>query len=323
MPHWGTGGRASREPRSHSPLFPAFSSAIVINSPNSDTRNRVPAGDWEILRMNKARLKHLLIGEFSVRRCIRSFLLIYACVMAYAFLVSNRMIFPARPATYKDSAEISKLKTEDGIAISAIYLQNPAAPYTVLYSHGNAEDLAEIQPFLAEYHRRGYSILAYDYHGYGTSGGRPTEANAYRDIKAAYDFLIHEKHVPANRLVLHGRSVGTGPALQLASESPVAGLISESGFVSAFRVLTHIRLLPFDRFPNLRRIQHVSCPILLIHGEADTTIPIWHSQQLFAAAPSPKYSCWVPDATHDDLPWSGEAYWNSIKSFNATLTNRP
>ncbi len=232
------------------------------------------------------------------------------------------MIFPARPSSYEDSADIIKLRADDGVTVSAIYLVNPDARFTILYSHGNAEDLGELRPYLDEYQQRGYSILAYDYHGYGTSGGRPTEANAYRDVRAAYDFLVREKGIPADRIIAHGRSVGSGPAIWLAAESPVAGLIVESGFVSAFRVLTHVPLLPFDRFPNLRRIERVRCPTLFIHGTADTTIPIWHGQRLFAAANEAKSCNWVEGADHNDLAWSGEVYWTGIDRFVASLNGR-
>lgn len=272
--------------------------------------------------MNKERLKRLLVGKFSLRRCIRALVLVYLCVAAYVFLVSNRMIFPAQTATYTDSQDIVKIATRDGVLLSAIHLVNTNAPFTVLYSHGNAEDLGDLRPVLEQYRRHGFSILAYDYQGYGTSEGRPTEANTYQDIEAVYRYLTETKHIPADCIVAHGRSVGAGPATYLAMQKPLAGLILESPFVSAFRVVSPVPLLPFDRFPNLRRIRRVTCPVLILHGTADTTIPIWHGKRLFAAANQPKQCQWIEGAGHDDICWSGDRYWGGILSFADTLARQ-
>src|SRR5690606_30461216 len=95
------------------------------------------------------------------------------------------------------------------------------------------------------------------------------------------------------RIILLGRSVGAGPATQLAAREPVGGLVVESAFTSAFRVLTRVRLLPFDRFDNLKHIRHARCPVLVIHGAEDDIIPPSHGRRLFAAAPEPRAHYWI------------------------------
>ncbi|HAX79930.1 MAG TPA: hypothetical protein DCY88_29865 [Cyanobacteria bacterium UBA11372] len=90
------------------------------------------------------------------------------------------MIFLPQPSTYEDTQDIIKLTTANGVSISAIYLPNPKAKYTILYSHGNAEDLGYGLPMLKELRDIGFSVFAYDYQGYGTSRGTPSEANAYQ-----------------------------------------------------------------------------------------------------------------------------------------------
>ena len=94
---------------------------------------------------------------------------------------------------------------------------------------------------------------------------------------------------------------GGGPALELADRYPVGGLVVESSFTSIFRTVTRIPIYPVDKFNNIRNIQRVNCPVLVIHGTEDEVIPFWHGEALFAAAPSPKQSLWVEGAGHNDL----------------------
>ena len=112
----------------------------------------------------------------------------------------------------------------------------------------------------------GFSVFAYDYHGYGTSGGKATEQNAYEDIDAAYNYLTQVLKVPPDRIIAHGRSLGGAVAIDLASRKPLGGLVVESSFVSAFRVVTGYRIFPFDKFRNADKIRQVRCPVLIIHG---------------------------------------------------------
>ncbi|MBD1899174.1 MULTISPECIES: alpha/beta hydrolase [Cyanophyceae] len=253
--------------------------------------------------MDKKKLKRLLFGEFSVKRLMRSAIFIYAFLCFYAYFFSDRMIFVPQPSSYRDSNEILKLTTADGVQISAAYLPNPNATYTILYSHGNAEDLFDVLSVRQGLRDMGFAVFAYDYRGYGTSQGTPTERNSYRDIDAAYTYLTQQLGVPPNRIIAYGRSVGSGPAVDLASRQPLAGLIVESAFVTAFRVLTRIPIVPFDRFRNLDKIKKVRCPVLVMHGRRDEVIPFWHGEQLFAAANEPKRFLWVDEAGHNDFGW--------------------
>jgi fermentation-respiration switch protein FrsA (DUF1100 family) len=159
-------------------------------------------------------------------------------------------------------------------------------------------------------------VFAYDYQGYGTSEGKPSERHAYADEDAAYNFLVHSMHIQPNRIIPFGRSVGGGPAADLASRRPVAGLILESAFTSAFRVITRVSVLPFDRFDNLRKIKSVHCPVLIIQGTRDSVINTSHGRELFAAANEPKQALWVQGADHNDVAFVGGArYSDSLKEF--------
>ncbi|MEQ9550896.1 MAG: alpha/beta hydrolase [Coleofasciculus sp. G3-WIS-01] len=134
--------------------------------------------------------------------------------------------------------------------------------------------------------------------------------------RGSVNYLKEQLGVPPEQIIAYGRSVGGGSAVDLAARHPLAGLILESSFTSAFRVVLPIPILPFDKFPNLDKITQVNCPVLVIHGTADGTIPLSHGKRLFAAAPEPKRSFWVEGASHNDLFWvAGEQYGKTLQEF--------
>jgi fermentation-respiration switch protein FrsA (DUF1100 family) len=269
---------------------------------------------------SKFSMRKLLIGDFSLKRFSCSTILIYGCLALYAYFGAERIIFQPQKASYSDSQEILKLKTQDGIHISALYLPNAKATYTILYSHGNAEDLGDLKPMLEDLNALGFSVFSYDYHGYGTSRGEPSEKNAYQDINAAYAYLTEHLKIPPNRIILYGRSVGGGPTVDLASRQKVAGLVLESSFVTAFRVLTRIPIVPFDQFSNNRKLLKVYCPTLIMHGKKDRVIPFHHGEKLFAMANEPKRCLWVDKANHDNLPWiAGDLYAKTLRQFTESI----
>lgn len=252
--------------------------------------------------------------------------LLYAVFAAFAWFASDRMIFlPPTPPSYTPTRlPIVLVPGENGASIATLYLPNPSARLTVLYSHGNAEDLGHVAPLLEEYRRAGFAVLAFDYRGYGAStGGPPTAHGATRDMEAVYHHAVSTLGIPPSRIVLHGRSVGSGPATELAARLPIAGLVIESGFVSAFRVMTRVSLLPFDRFHNLRHVRNVRCPVLVIHGREDEVIPWSHGQRLFDAANEPKTALWVDGAHHNDvLLVAAPRYWAALQAFGESVAAR-
>lgn len=250
---------------------------------------------------------------------------IYAAVCLIAFLVADRMIFLPPPSSYRDTGEILKVTSAPGVELSAVHLVNPAAEYTILYSHGNAEDLGLIAPLLGRLRDWGFSVFAYDYRGYGTSGGTPSERAAYADVDAAFAYLTGTLGVPAGRIIAYGRSVGSGPAVDLARRERLAGLVVESGFSTAFRVMTRVPLLPFDKFRNIDKIPRVQCPVLVMHGQEDEIIPLAHGRKLFDAAPDPKRFLWVPGAGHNDFTLvAGERQGQALRDFAALIArSRP
>jgi fermentation-respiration switch protein FrsA (DUF1100 family) len=247
----------------------------------------------------------------------------YVVLVFVASFLSDRMIFQPQNSSYKDTPDFLKLTSADGTRITAVYLPNPAATYTLLFSHGNAEDIGDNLQFFLQLRAAGFAVFAYDYHGYGTSGGTPSEKAIYADVDAAYEYLTSALKVPPERIISFGRSVGTGAAVDLAARKPVAGLIVQSGFTTAFRVLTKVPLVPFDKFRNIDKIQRVRCPILFMHGRADEVIPFSHGLQLYERAKGSKMSLWVDGAHHNDFELiAGKRYFSALQEFAAALESK-
>ena len=253
-------------------------------------------------------------------KAVRILLIVYAVSFVGAWLLVPHLLFLPGPASYPATLPGLVRIPVDGDSIAAVWRPNPAARYAVLYSHGNAEDLGDDLPFLRQLHDAGFSVLAYDYRGYGRSTGTASERNAGRDIAAAYTYLTHTLGIASSRVIVHGRSLGGGPSVLLASHEPVAGLVVESSFTSALGVSPWGRLFPYDWFRSLRRLRDVRAPILVIHGTADEVIPFANGQALFAAAPEPKQSLWVAGAGHNDLvDVAGDEYWAALHRFADSL----
>lgn len=247
---------------------------------------------------------------------------IYLLLAGLAWWYAERIIFQPHTPGYAVANGISLVPVAGADSIAVLWLPNPAARYTILYSHGNAEDLGDLRGFLQELRAAGFSVLAYDYRGYGASARRvPTERGAYEDLAAAYAYLTGPLGVPAERVILHGRSLGGGITSHLASRRPAAGVILESTFVSAFRVAIPRPIFPFDRFATGGRLRAVHAPVLVIHGTRDEVVPYWHGQALLAAANPPRAHLWVEGAGHNDLVYvAGDRYWRTLREFAAALS---
>jgi len=264
----------------------------------------------------------------TMRRVLQTVLLLIVAVwLALALLAvfSDRLIFHPQSSTYRDAdlaqqgAQVFKLRSGDK-TITAAYLPNAQARYTLLFSHGNAEDLGDDLPLLKAFRSAGYGVFAYDYRGYGTSEGTASEKAVYQDVTAAYDYLTRTLSVPPERVISFGRSLGSAAAIELAATRPVAGLIVEAPFLSAFRVITRVQLLPWDKFENARKMRHIRQPVLVIHGRNDGIVPFWHGQRIYDLASQPKRSLWIDRAGHNDVLFvAQQQYFDALRDFGPWL----
>lgn len=252
-------------------------------------------------------------------RLVALFVGLYVFVCVFAHYYGQRTLFRHVPPNYSLGPDYLELPAPDGVTLAARYWPNPEAKFTVLYFHGNGEELGGVSSYIAGYVRAGFAVFAYDYRGYGHSGGVPSESASYADAKLALDWL-RDNGTPPERVIAYGYSLGSGSAVELARTAPLAGLILESAFVSAYRVMTRRPLLLGDKFQNERKMPEVWCPVLLLHGTADTVIPPWHSEALFAVANEPKRLLIVPGAGHGGVEATlGDRFAATLQEFAATL----
>ena len=276
--------------------------------------------------MENGILRYLLWDNWLVKYLLYPILVGYLLVMCAIIFFSGKLLFPSTSngSSYQDTSEIIKLPTFDGVKISAKYLPNEGASYAILYSHGNGEDLGGIDKSIRRFNQMGFVVVAYDYHGYGTSGGAATEKSTYYDIDAAYAYMRNELNIPADRIILYGFSLGGAPSVDLAARKPIAGLILESTFTSAFSLFIDLPGMPLDKFENLKKIKGVHCPVLVIHGRADRTIPIKQGEMLYQAANEPKLYLWVEEAGHNDVQKIAEdEYWRKVGEFMQLVIQNP
>ena len=240
--------------------------------------------------------------------------LAYAFTVAGLYFVQRSLLyFPDRatpdPARYGLADEITPIayRTDDGLLLSAWY--RPAARAdraTIVYFHGNAGHHGDRGPVVRYLWEAGYGVLLAGYRGYGGNPSTPSEAGLSADARAAVGWLT-EQDVSPGCLVLYGESLGSGVAVRLASETPVAAVLLESPFSSVADVgqaqypIFPVKLLLRDRFDSLSRIAGIGAPLLVMHGEADRTVPIRFGRRLFDAAVEPKQAWWVPAGGHVDL----------------------
>jgi len=176
----------------------------------------------------------------------------------------------------------------------------------LVYLHGNAGSLAHRASKVWPYLDRGWGVLLVAWRGYSGNPGRPTEEGLYRDGRAAVGFLDRQGIAP-NRIVLYGESLGSGVAVQLATERTPGALVLEAPFSSlvdagaAHYPIFPVRWVVRDRFDSLAKIGAARAPVLVMHGERDQVVPVGLGRRLLDAAREPKQGVFVPQAGHNDL----------------------
>lgn len=270
------------------------------------------------------------------QRVIRLVLFLVLAAVALKVLVwwlEPRMaFFPTRgvqdtPAAAGLAFADLRLSTADGETLHAWWLEHPAPRAQVVFFHGNGGNLSLWLDVPVDLRRKGFSVLAVDYRGYGASTGSPSERGLYRDADAALSTLAGRLRRPGVPVVYWGRSIGAPVAAYAASVSAPDALILESPFpdvaalVSGNPVLKVMSLFSSYRFPTAEFLDRYRGPLLVIHGDADSIIPFAAGRKVFDTAPSPqKTFAAIPGADHNDLHVANpDAYWPAIDAFIASL----
>lgn len=156
------------------------------------------------------------------------------------------------------------------------------------------------------------SVFVYDYAGYGIATSKATEANCYSDIRAAYTYLVSERRISPKRILLFGRSLGSGPTIDLAATlgAQLGGVVLIGGLTSCVRIVFQSvpSTLKFDMFANIDKIHRISVPVFCVHGMVDHVVPFEHGVELSQRAKYPLEPLWVRDAGHNNLESSRFQY---------------
>jgi fermentation-respiration switch protein FrsA (DUF1100 family) len=228
---------------------------------------------------------------------------IYVFLAVFLYLYQNRMVFlpdmPGRAltATPRDAGfgfEDVLIASSDGVQLHGWFVPAEQSKATVLFLHGNAGNISHRLDSIAIFHELGLDTLIIDYRGYGQSKGTPGEQGTYLDAQAAWDYLVHDRGIAPERIVIFGRSLGGAVAAWLAAEHTAAAVVIESCFSSALDMARRIypfmpvRLITRLKYPVIEYVGQLKTPLLVIHSHDDEIMPFFMGQALFEAAAEPK-----------------------------------
>jgi pimeloyl-ACP methyl ester carboxylesterase len=220
---------------------------------------------------------------------------------------------------------------EDVVLGYRLYAHDPGSPIILLF-HGNGEVAPDYDDIAPLYHHAGASLMVVDYRGYGWSTGQPLTSTLLPDVEAVYQCLpgvFTEAALAGSPLIVMGRSLGSACAIELASRHPGAlkGIIIESGFAHVVPLLTRLGLPMIDRvrvpdpINNIGKMTLTTLPLLVIHGEDDSLIPVEEGQALHDASPATlKTIKRIRGAGHNDLLYYAEEYFAAVEEFIVAVT---
>jgi fermentation-respiration switch protein FrsA (DUF1100 family) len=247
--------------------------------------------------------------------------------------VERRLVFqPSEFPAELDGKEIPfenvEFESADKTKLHGWFADHPDPVAVALFCHGNAGNIASRGNSLAILNQRHrLAVMAFDYRGYGKSEGKPSERGILADARAARAWLAKRKGIAEEDIVLMGRSMGGGVAVDLAANDGARGLVLASTFSSFPAVAKNAMpylpasLLMTQRFDSLSKIHNYPGPLLQSHGDADELIPIDQAKALFDAAPGPKQFLVIPNGRHNDP--QTEAYRTALDAFLRDLESQP
>lgn len=241
-----------------------------------------------------------------IRKILRKILIAYLIVMAVFALIQRKMMYPATQApqlpvaafpqleqTFHSASDV-EITTGDKVIIRGWFLQAAAKPSDrlMLLFHGNGGNRAHRGNWYTIAHSLDADVLAMDYHGYGDSGGSPSEAALIMDAEAAWEHAVNVLRYKPSQIVLVGESLGGAVSVQLAATmsrkgTPPAGLVLVATFSSMLDVARDrfwwlpVRWLLLDRYRSDKAITQVTCPILQFHGDLDTLVALPFGMRLY------------------------------------------
>jgi len=230
----------------------------------------------------------------------------------------------SNPASVGLAYEEVYFDTPDNKRLNGWFIAHDKSKFTIIFCHGNAGNISHRLEKILIFYNLGLNVFIFDYRGYGKSIGAPSESGLYEDADAAYNYLIKEKRISPESVILYGESIGGAVAIDLARNKDVGALITEETFTS-IKDMSGIAypFLPYfifsSRFDALSKIKNVGCPKLIIHSIDDEIVPFRLGEKLFDAAMPPKKFLKLRGSHNTAFLESEEQFKEGIKSFLSDL----
>jgi uncharacterized protein len=249
-------------------------------------------------------------------RVVALALVVLAVLMLFlVWVFQRRLIYLPSSGPVPKAAEVIPgardvtLQTSDGLQLDAWYVpaEGTDRNMAVLVANGNAGDRSLRAPLADALANEGFSVLLFDYRGYGGNPGAPSEEGLARDARAAFGFLTEQQRVPGDRLIFFGESLGAAVVSELATEHPPAGLLLRSPFADLASVgRVHYPFLPVsallkDRYPVIELVRKIEAPTTVVYGTSDSIVPPEQSRAVAAAAAGPTEVVEIEGAGHNDI----------------------
>jgi len=205
-------------------------------------------------------------------------------------------------------------ESADGLRLTGWYVPADDSELTVLFCHGNGGNISHRLDSINIFYNLGVNCFIFDYRGYGESDGKPGEQGTYLDVEAAYKWLMEEKNVSPDSIIIFGRSLGGSVAAYLAAKVEVKALIIESCFTSyadigkKFYSYMPVRLFAKFGYPTIDYVRDVNCPVMIIHSRDDDIIPFEFGQKLYEAVDAPSEFVEIFGGHNDGFLVSSEIY---------------
>jgi fermentation-respiration switch protein FrsA (DUF1100 family) len=257
----------------------------------------------------------------------------YGALCIFLFFMQAKLLYypnvPSRKLTASPKNigleyESVSITTSDGLVIHGWFVPAKEERGTVLFFHGNAGNISHRLDSLKIFHDLGLSSFIIDYRGYGQSQGSISEQGSYFDAESAWNYLTETRKIPAQEIIVFGRSLGGAIAAYVASRKNPGALILESVFTSVpdmaakLYPIFPVRVLSRFQYNTKKMLRSVSSPVLIIHSPDDEIIPFENGQVLYESAREPKDMLTIRGGHNEGFLVSGSIYRDGIDNFIKT-----
>lgn len=235
------------------------------------------------------------------------------------FMPDRKTVLPA--SALPPDTELVAIRTEDNVMIQALKFNNPSSDKALLFFQGNAGNIYTWRGYGTRLRSMGFTVLLVSYRGYGGSEGTPTEAGVYLDAEAAFAYVNQTLKYASKDIVVIGKSLGTAVAVNVAQHKDLRGLILVApvsswndladSFLDGLSVLIGKKM-----FDSIGKINNISCPILIIHGDNDELAPYEQGRALFDRYRGRRAFVTIKGGMHNTLEHTHPAeFWGAVRDF--------